>query len=237
MVHACGSVANLKSDFMRGLTDVSPMLLAYAPIAALWGAVAAAQGLSPFEAILMSSIIYSGAAQFVALDLLKVATPLPMIAFTIATVGLRHVLMSASLSRHIAHFSRGKASVLMFWLTDEAWAMVERKALTEKITPAYYFGVAFPLWPNWVLFAGIGALLGSVLGDGAAIGLDFAFAALFISVLASFWKGPRTGAVLAVSALAACVAKHYLPGAWYILTGGAAGIAAAVISYRAEAEA
>lgn len=205
------------------------MLLAYAPIAALWGAVAAGQGLSPLEVTLMSAITYSGAAQFVAIDLMKLGTPLSLLVFTIATVGLRHVLMSASISRHIGHFPKGRAAFLLFWLTDEAWAILERRALHEKLTPAYFFGASFPLWPNWVLFSGIGAALGNALGDGAKFGLDFAFAAMFIAVLAGFWKGYRTGAILAVAALSACIAKYYLPGAWYILIGGMAGMLVAVL--------
>ncbi|NMD07722.1 MAG: AzlC family ABC transporter permease [Phyllobacteriaceae bacterium] len=224
----------MRKDFLRGFGEVWPMLLAYAPIAALWGAVAAAQGFSPLEAVLMSAIVYSGTAQFVSVDLLKESTPLSLIVFAVATVGLRHVLMSASISRHIQHFPKAKASILMFWLTDEAWAILERRALHERLTPAYFFGASFPLWPNWVLFSGIGAVVGNQLGDGAAIGLDFAFAAMFIAVLAGFWKGPRTGAILAMSALAACLAKLYVPGAWYILIGGVAGMIAAVLLHSEQ---
>ena len=219
-------------DFWRGFGEVWPMLLAYAPIAALWGALAAADGFSPLEIVLMSGIVYSGAGQLVAIDLLKVATPLSLLVFAVATVALRHVLMSASISRHIAHFPKARAAFLLFWLTDEAWAILERRALHEKLTPAYFFGASFPLWPNWVLFTGIGAAIGNALGDGAKFGLDFAFASMFIAVLAGFWKGPRTGAILAAAALAACVAKLFVPGAWYILMGGAAGMVTGVMLHR-----
>ena len=83
----------------------------------------------PAGNLFVSSIVYSGAAQFVAVDLVKVGTPLSLLVFTIATVGLRHVLMSASISRHVQHFPKLKSSILMFWLTDEAWAILERRAL------------------------------------------------------------------------------------------------------------
>jgi 4-azaleucine resistance transporter AzlC len=212
------------------------MLLAYAPIAALWGAVAAGQGFSTLEAVLMSAILYSGAAQFVAVDLLKDGTPLSLLVFAVATVGLRHVLMSASISRSISHFPPLRAAAQLFWLTDEAWAILERRAQHETLTPAYFLGASFPLWPNWVLFSGLGASLGNLLGDGARYGLDFAFAAMFIAVLAGFWNGPRTGAILVASASAACLAKLWLPGAWYILVGGLAGMALAVATWREEAQ-
>jgi predicted branched-subunit amino acid permease len=114
--------------------------------------------------------------------------------------------------------------------------MIERRALERPITASYFFGVAMPLWPNWVFFTVVGAYLGKAVGDASRIGLDFAFAAMFIAVLAGFWKGPKTGAILAVSSAAAVLGKLYLPGAWYILAGGAAGILVAVATYRADSE-
>jgi 4-azaleucine resistance transporter AzlC len=215
------------------MKDIAPMVLAYAPIAALWGATAAAKGFSPTEATLMSLWVYSGATQFVATDLWSAAPPF-LLVFTAAIVSLRHVLMSASVSRHMTGFRMGKASFLLFWLTDEAWAMIERRAMSKPISPAYFFGASFPLWPNWALFTWIGATLGTRFGDSRAIGLDFAFAAMFIAVLAGFWKGPRTGAILVASSLAAVLCKIAVPGAWYILFGGLTGIVVAVVTYRNE---
>jgi 4-azaleucine resistance transporter AzlC len=208
------------------------MMIAYAPIAAIWGAYAASKGLSPFEAMLMSAGVYSGAGQAVAIDLWAVA-PLPILAFTAATVALRHILMSASISRHIASFSKWKVSALLFWLTDEAWALMERRALERKISPSYFFGVAFPLWPVWVLFSAIGARFGEWMGDTASLGLDFAFSAMFIAVVASFWKGPKTGAVIVTSSLVSVAFHRLLPDtAWYILAGGTAGMVTAVLLHR-----
>lgn len=224
--------SDMNKDFQQGLRDIFPMMIAYAPIAVLWGTIAAGQGLSPFEAWLISAGVYSGAAQFVSIDLMKSGTPLLLLVLTIATVSLRHVLMSASVSRHIANLPRGKASLLLFWLTDEAWALIERRALERPISASYYMGVAIPLWPTWFLFCTLGALLGNSLGDTSRFGLDFAFAAMFIAVLAGFWKGPSTAMVLAVSAVIAVLSKLYLPGAWYILLGGIAGMLTALLGYR-----
>jgi predicted branched-subunit amino acid permease len=81
----------------------------------------------------------------------------------------------------------------------------------------------------------IGAYFGKSLGDASRYGLDFAFAALFIAVLAGFWKGPKTGAILVVSSLAAVAAKLMWPNdAWYILIGGITGMLVAVATYRED---
>jgi 4-azaleucine resistance transporter AzlC len=224
----------MNSDFKQGLKDISPMMIAYAPIALLWGTIAASHGLSPFQAWMMSAFVYSGAAQFVSMDLIRSGTPLLLLVFAIATVSLRHVLMSASVSRHMTSIPHGRASALLFWLTDEAWALIERRALTQKISAAYFAGVAIPLWPVWFSFSALGAKLGESIGDTTRFGLDFAFAAMFIAVLAGFWKGTRTALILATSAAIAVVVKLYVPGAWYIILGGIAGMLVAVIGYEDE---
>lgn len=223
---------SFSKDFRAGLLDIFPIMIAYGPISMLWGTYAASKGLNPYEALLMSFGVYSGSAQFVAMDLWQQQLPIWLLIFTIATVSLRHVLMSASISRHMKGFSRTKASLLLFWLTDEAWALMERRAASQPITPAYYMGVAAPLWPVWFGFSFLGAFLGRALGDSTAIGLDFAFAAMFIAVLAGFWKGPRTGGVLVASSAVAVAAKLFLPGAWYIILGGIAGMGFAVLTWR-----
>ena len=223
-------------EFKQGLMDIAPMLLAYLPIAALWGTIAAAHGFSPMQALLMSAFVYSGAAQFVALDLGTTGITLDMLVLAVFTMSLRHVLMSASVSRHMQAFHNGKASILLFWLTDEAWALLERRALQRPITPAYFLGAAAPLWMCWSLFSAVGAWLGKTMGDTSALGLDFAFAAMFIAVLAGFWKGAKTASVLIASALVAVLVKIYVPGAWYILSGGVAGMLVAATLYRGDGD-
>jgi 4-azaleucine resistance transporter AzlC len=218
-----------RDDFLQGVKDILPMVVAYAPIALLWGAISASKGLDPLQALAMSAWGYSGASQFVAMDLW--AQPLPMITLIAAllVVNLRHVLMSASISRHMRRMRGGVVGALLFWLTDEAWAMLERRALVRELNASYYLGVAVPIWPTWFGCAFLGNVLGAQFGDGKFIGLDFAFSAMFIAVLAGFWKGPRTGLVLVASAAAAVVAKLYLPGTWYIMAGAVAGMVMAVV--------
>ena len=228
--------SNFRKDFKSGLADAWPMFLAYIPIAMLWGTLAAAKGFSPLEALLMSALVYAGASQFVAIEMWANPLPVLLLVFTIFIINVRHVLYAASISRHIGGISKHWHPLLMYVLTDEAWALLERKALTQPLTLGYYIGVAVPLWPTWFISSGIGAYIGTKLPDPALIGLDFAFAAMFIAILAGFWKGPRTGAVIIASAIVAVLAKTYLPGAWYIVFGGLAGVAVAALLHS-EAEA
>ena len=222
------------SDFKAGVADSWPMCLAYVPIAMLWGTLAAAKGFSPLEALFMSVFVYAGASQFVAIEMWRVPIPIVLLVFTIFIINLRHVLYAASISRHMDLIPKRLQPFLIYILTDEAWALAERRALSQPLTLGYYLGVAGPLWPTWFISSGIGAYIGTIMPDPALIGLDFAFAAMFIAILAGFWKGPRTGAIIITSAVVAVLAKSFISGAWYIVLGGVAGVAVAALLHKEQ---
>lgn len=219
-------------DVRDGVVDIAPVLVAAAPIGVLWGSLAAGKGLSPLEAFAFSAMVFAGAAQFVALDLWRDPAPWLFLGFTVFIVNVRHVLMGASLARHLGSIPRRWHWLVSFLLADENWALSERQSLGKPLTLAYYLGLALPMYAAWTASTLAGAIIGKTLGDPAAIGFDFAFSAMFIGILAGFWKGSRTAAVLAASAAGAAAAKLFIPGAWYIVIGGVVGVAVAALLYR-----
>jgi len=227
-------VNSTRRDFLTGLTEVAPVVVAYIPIGLLWGTLAAAKGISPLEAVMMSVIVFAGSAQFVAVDMWHDPVPMLLLTFTALIINVRHVLMSASLSRHVGGIPRALHPVVAYFLVDESWALAERRVLETPLTFAYYLGITLPLAMTWWLSTGIGATLGRALGDPSALGLDFAFSAMFIAILMGFWKGPSTAGVLAASGAVAAVTHIAVEGPWYIVAGAAAGALYAYATWRAE---
>jgi 4-azaleucine resistance transporter AzlC len=185
----------------------------------------------------MSATIFAGASQFVAIEIWRDPVPWLLLTFTAFIVNVRHVLMGASLSRHMGGIDRRWHPLMMFLMADENWAFSERRALSTSLTLSYYLGLSIPMWLSWTTSSLVGSIVGRSFGDPAAYGFDFAFSAMFIGILAGFWKGPRTGAVLGASAVCAALAKLYVPGAWYIVIGGIAGVVVAALLYREGEEA
>jgi 4-azaleucine resistance transporter AzlC len=227
-----GGIMTWRSEFLAGMRTIAPIIVAAVPIGLVFGAVAASKGLSPLEATLMSAMVFAGGSQFVAMNIWTHQASWTALGFAAFLVNIRHVLMGASLGRKLQAFSPLQKYVGVLVMADENWAMSEARARKTTLTPAYYAGLAVPFYLNWVLCSLIGAVLGAFLGDPAAIGLDFAFPAVFIVLVIGFWKGPATGLVLIASAVAAIVVHHFVPGAWYIAAGAAAGLMAALMGGR-----
>jgi 4-azaleucine resistance transporter AzlC len=217
------------AEFRDGVAMLLPAAVAVVPFGLILGANAAAKGLSVLEVLLMCALVFAGSAQFVAIDLWTDPAPWAALGFAVLLINLRHVLMGASLASKLGCFGRAGRCVAVFFMADEIWAMAERRALDRPLTPAFYAGAAALLYLNWLLTTGFGAALGALVADPKAYGFDFAFTAIFIGLVAGFWRGRSSLAAVAASAAAAILVNRFVPGAWFVLAGALAGVAAAAV--------
>lgn len=225
--------SNTTREIRQGFRSILPLTVAVVPIGLVFGAVAATKGLSALEAALMSALVFAGGSQFVAMDLWSHPASIAALGMAALLVNVRHVLMGASISRHMAAFSSRQKILSMFFLADEIWAVAEFRARNHRLTPAWFFGAALPFYAAWVLSGLAGALLGSLVGDPSVIAMDFVFPAVFVILIAGFWRGARTGLVLVGSGACALLVHHLVPGVWYILAGALGGVSvAAALSMR-----
>ena len=222
---------NYRREIKAGLRDIAPIVVAAVPISLLFGAVAAAKGLTPLEVTVMSALVFAGGAQFAAIETWIHPAPILTLAFATLLINARHVLMGASLAPKV-RMSRVQKFLSFFFLTDEAWALSERRAMERPVTGAYWAAMGVVLWANWTFFSGLGAILGSFLGDPERIGADFAFTALFIGLVAGFGRSRVT---VAVSAGVAALVHHFIGAPWHVASGALAGIAAAYLAAPEEA--
>lgn len=218
-----------KSEFRAGLFLILPLLLAGIPFSLILGAAAAQKGLTPLEVGLMSALVFAGSAQLVAVDLWSDPAPWLVLGFTAFLVNLRYVLMSASIASKLKHFPKTGRALFMFFLADETWALAEKRAAETPLTVWFLLGMIPIFYAEWVVFSVIGALVGGSFQNPERLGLDFAFTAVFIALIAFFWQGVRTGFVVAASAAASALTYLSVEGAWYVIAGAAAGIIAAAL--------
>lgn len=211
-----------------GARRTLPIALGIFTYGTVFGVLAGQAGLSVAESLLMSGVVFAGASQFVALDLWAAPLPVLTIVLTTLVVNMRHLLMGAALSPWFSRLPPATVFTSLFFLNDESWALTMNEYAAGKRNGAFLLGsglVSFVAWTGSTL---IGQLLGSALQgltleELARWGLDFAFPAVLIALLAGLWHGHASLLPWIVAGVVAVVAAQLIPGRWYILLGGLAG--------------
>ena len=214
---------------LEGAKRCIPIVISGFAIGLVFGVLARQAGLSVAESVLMSVLVFSGAAQFVVLGLWAAPLPVATIALTTLVVGLRHLLMGAALSPWFSKLGRLKAYGSVFFMADENWALTMSEFSKGRRDAAFLLGGGLAMFVSWTSSTLIGRTIGGALRDPARWGLDFAFTAVFLALLVGMWRGRSDLLPWAVAAVVAVAAHHWLPGQWYILLGGLAGSLAGVV--------
>jgi len=208
-----------------------PVAVSIAAYGLVWGVLAGQAGLSVLEVALMSGLVYAGSSQFVALDLWSPrALPVASIIIATAVINLRMLLMTATLRPLFAGTPRWRATLSMFLVSDEVWAMTMAQSAKGAGSTAFMLGAGALAWLAWTGSTLIGRVLGAVIVDPSTYGLDFAFSAVFLALLFSLWRGRGDLVPWVVGALLAILTAHYVPGQWYVIVGGLGGSLAGALA-------
>ncbi|MBS7704294.1 AzlC family ABC transporter permease [Chelatococcus asaccharovorans] len=226
--------ATAQAEWLDGLIAIAPVAAIVMPVGVLFGAVSTAKGLTVLEASLMSMLVFAGGAQIAAVDLWVAPVPIAAIVLSTFLINARHILMGVSLAPKTQAFTSRQRIAAFFFLTDEAWALSERRALHRPLTPAFWFPLALMVPAPWIAGTLIGTQLGNCLGDPGAIGADFAFTALLIWLIASFTTSRLALAAVVASSMTAALAHCAVGAPWHVVAGAIAGIAAAYASAGCE---
>lgn len=219
-----------RADFFEGLKGGTPVAIAAAPFGALFGALAHDQGMSLGELTLMSGTVYAGASQMVGIDLFGHNVQAWLIVLSILAVNFRHVLYSAAIARYIRNFTPIQKFFTFFLLVDPQFAeTVKRHESGKLVTFAWYFGFAAAVYVTWVVVSLIGGLLGSLIGDPKAIGLDILLPIYFLGIVIGFRKRDNFLPVVIASAGVSAIAYRYVGSPWHVSIGALAGVALAAV--------
>jgi 4-azaleucine resistance transporter AzlC len=214
------------TPFLAGARACIPVVISVAAYGLVWGVLARGAGMSTFEVLLMSGLVFAGSAQFVALDLWT-ATPasLPIGPLVMATliVNLRFLLLTATVRPLVPPGQVGRSAGLMFFVTDENWAITMLAMQRGGSSLAFLLGGGVLTYFCWLATTLIGHQLGAAIDNPARYGLDFAFTAAFLALLLGMWKGRADLLPWTVAALSAILAARLIEGSWYILIGGITG--------------
>jgi 4-azaleucine resistance transporter AzlC len=216
---------------VAGARRVLPIALSVCAYGLVFGVLAQQARLSLLEVLLMSGLVFAGSAQLIVLSLWAMPLPIAAILLTTLIVNLRNLLLGAAISPWFSRLPPLKTYTSIFFLADENWALTMGEFAQGKRNAAFLLGSGLVLYVAWVGSTVIGRTLGDVVHDPASFGLDFAFTAVFLSLLVGLWKGKADLIAWVAAAIVAVAAAHVLPGKWYILLGGLAGSVAGVVRH------
>ena len=223
-----------RAAFGAGARIIAPILLGALPFGMVVGAVSAEVGLSFVQSMAMGVIVFAGTAQLVSLELLNANAIIWVIVLSAFMVNLRHMIYSASLSRHLKPLSAAWKLLLSYLLIDQIYALTIAHYDAYPDEPYkqwYHFGMAVPIWWTWMAATAIGFFVGAIIPSSWS--LTFVIPLMFLALLVPAIKGLPYFAAALVSAIVVLLAID-LPNNLGFILATFSGIATGTLLERVK---
>ena len=207
-------------EFRAGFVATMPLWLGAAPFGAIYAVSAQAAGLNWAQTLAMSLFVFAGASQFTAVGLFAAGAAPFAVVLTTLIINARHALLAASLAPFVREARPGTKTLLALQLTDESYAIAMRRWLDGGGSLAYQFGANLSMYVVWQCSTVAGILLGNLIPNPAAYGLDLVFPLTFIGLLVPLLRERVSVTVALLAAALAIGGALLLPGSWYLLLAG-----------------
>ncbi len=200
-----------KEYWIAGLKDGAPTLFGIGAWGLVVGVAMIKSGLTLYQALGMTLLVFAGSAQLAALPLIIANAPVWVVFATALVVNLRFVIFSALLAPHFSHLPWQRRFMLGYTAGDMTVALFLQRFPSEE--PAvgkvsYLKGLLYPNWLSWQ----VGSIAGIFLGNAvpAQWGLGFAGSLAILCILIPMVMSPATLAGVLV-ATATAVLAYDLP--------------------------
>jgi predicted branched-subunit amino acid permease len=177
--------------------------------------------MGPVAPVVMSAVLFSGAAQFGSTAVLAAGGD-AVTAIAAGTMLNARFLPMGVAAAPALRGSQLRRAVEGQAVVDASWALaVQHDGGFDR---ELLIGATIPQYPAWVAGTVIGVLGGGVLGDPAALGLDALFPAFFLGLLAAELGRPHALAVALLGGAIALALTPVLPPGLPVLLASAASL-------------
>ncbi|MCM4081619.1 AzlC family ABC transporter permease [Paractinoplanes hotanensis] len=193
--------------------DAVAIAAAMVAVGASFGAIAIAYGLPTWVPFAMSTIVFAGGAQFLAIGLLAAGNPIAAV-FAGLLLNARHIPFGLAIGSTMGTGWRRLVGTHV--MTDEvvAFTLAEDDPARRRRT---YWLMGITLFTSWNVGTLLGVLLGSAVGDYEALGLDAAFPAALIALILPALRDRPTRIVALTGTAVAVVTTPFLPAGLPVL--------------------
>ena len=235
---ADGTVGNgTRVGIRAGVIRTAPLVVGVVPFGLVAGVTAVEAGLSALQAVGMSVLVYAGASQLAAIELIgRAASPL-VVAATVAIVNARLVMYSASIAPSLGAAGPRLRAICAYLLTDQAYAVSaaefdDRREGRDRV--AFYLGAALTVWLPYQLSTAVGAVLGRVVPP--AWELSFAAPLVFLALLVPAIEDRPSLAAAAVAAVVAVLGQGLALNVGLVVAAVAGVLAGVAVEVRTDGD-
>ena len=215
--------------FLKGIIDVSPLMIPVVPFGLIYGILAIDIGFSPLATMGMSLIVFGGASQIILLQLFSGGASSLVIISSVGAVNSRHLLYGAVVSEHVSDLKLIWKIIISYFLIDQAFARSNDylKKSTEKNKYFHLIGGGATCWVIWQSTTFLGIILGAAIPE--KLGLSFAVPLTFLAILIDDFRKMNNLIVIVVSGLVATLGFNYIPYKAYVIVAAFFGLVVAFI--------
>ena len=172
--------------YLDGVRAAAPIGVAAFAFGLSFGVLARSAGMGRLAPVVMSLTTFAGSAQFAAASILAAGGGVAAAVAAAVLLNLRYGPMGLSAASTLEGpwWRRALTAQLV---VDESWAIAQRD--DGRIDRHLLVGAGLLLAVGWVGGTAVGVLAGDLVADPASLGLDAAFPALFLALLAGQIKG------------------------------------------------
>ena len=215
--------------FLKGIIDVSPLMIPVVPFGLIFGILAIDIGFSPLATMGMSLIIFGGASQIVLLQLFSGGASSLVIISSVGAVNSRHLLYGAVVSEHVSDLKLIWKITISYFLIDQAFARSNEyfKKNDNKNKYFHLIGGGVTCWVIWQSTTFLGIILGAAIPE--KLGLSFAVPLTFLALLVNDFRKIINVIVILISGLVATLGYNYIPYKAYVIVAALIGLFIAMI--------
>ncbi len=209
-------------SFRSGARDALPITLLVTVFGASFGVLAPSAGLSPLAALAMSATTFAGSAQFAVVSILADGGGLLAAVSAALLLNARYGPIGATVAPALRGSPLRRLAFAQL-VVDESWALAA--APGGRIAAHRLAGAGLMLYGGWLAGTAAGVTLGRTLADPAALGLDAAFPALFLGLLAPRLSTARGRAAALAGLTIALLLVPWTPAGVPIVAASAGALA------------
>lgn len=223
------------ADVRTGIILNLPVIASVVAYGFVCGILSRQVGMAGWQVATMSGLMYSGTAQLLLAGLWTTNVGISAALLSLLAINIRYLMIAATCAPLLKPYPPLARYLIISVVADESWGVTMAHPGKDTIGAALLLGGGLALWSSWMTATMAGWYFGAIIDDPSRYGLDFAFTAVFLSLVIIMARNSKSLPYIPIifSVLGAFLTDYFLGGSWPIIVGGFTGAVAAAVIHNA----